>query len=94
MNRCQAMLAAAFSALWLLDTAATVGFVMQAGVAAEANPVMRAAMVAWGLDGFAIVKAGILGFWLCLSHRVHVGIHAALVAVMVPVVFMGLRVWG
>ena len=83
------ILVAAFAALWLLDTTATLAFVGLHGPEAEANPLIRWVLVEHGAVAFGLVKAGTLGLWLTVAHRAHVSIHWVLLAVMVPVVVFG-----
>jgi hypothetical protein len=81
-----------FASLWLLDTASTIAFVAVGGVEMEANPVMRAVMIHAGMGGFAFVKAGILVPWGVLTKYIPVWVHLVMIAVLVPVVYMGCRV--
>lgn len=79
-----------FSALWVVDTVATSLFVSVLGTDSEANSVMRSLLESFGLVGFIGVKAAVLLFWLSINRHAHWVIHAALVAIMVPVCVMGI----
>lgn len=80
----------AFSVLWAADTVATMEFVSTLGLEAEANPLIRKVIAAYGFGGFAAVKAAALLFWLGVGKHAHLLLHVALIAIMVPVVFVGL----
>lgn len=84
----------AFSYLWTLDTVLTLQFVEQGGTEMEANPLLRSLMENYGMGTFIAVKLLLLLVWILLHKRVHWGIHAALNAIMIPVVCMGYIVAG
>lgn len=79
----------AFGSLWIADMALTAEFVQEQGIQMEANPIVAWVIVTYGITAFIWVKLVILAVWLLLHKRVHVGIHAALVVIMLPVVYMG-----
>lgn len=83
------VLSCAFTALWLIDTATTSLFVSVLGPDSEANPVMRSLIEQAGIGGFIAVKMAVLLFWLSINRHAHWVIHAALVAIMIPVAVMG-----
>lgn len=88
-QKAKSVLSCLFSALWIVDTAATSLFVSVLGTDSEANPIMRVLLEGYGVFGFIGVKATVLLFWLSINRHAHWVIHAALVAIMVPVVVMG-----
>ena len=89
------ILPALLAALWLIDTAATICFVMEHGSAIEANPVMRAVIDSVGIAGFAIIKATVLMLWVCIQHRTKAWVHVVLIAIMAPVALLAAVVaWG
>lgn len=88
--RAKFVLSALFSSLWIVDTVATSLFVSVLGSDSEANPVMRSLLESFGLIGFVGVKSAVLLFWLSINRHAHWAIHAALVAIMVPVCVMGI----
>ena len=78
-----------FTSLWISDTILTILFVTACGVESEGNPVMRWAIMTWGLTGFTIIKAATLAFWLLVQRHAPIIIHGFLLAIMTYVVYLG-----
>lgn len=87
-------LAGVFAALWLLDTATTILFIGVGGVELELNPILRALMVNHGLVAFAFFKAATLAFLLIFTQRIWTWVWCALIAIMIPVVWIGTLLAG
>ena len=82
----------AFSLLWLADTVLTMAFVDKHGLAAEANPLMRAVIEHGGMHMFMLVKLAVLALYLSVSRHMRMELHIILCAIMVLVVCMGVGV--
>lgn len=83
-----------FGLLWFADTWLTVCGVVAVGTSYESNPIMRWVIIEWGLAEFYAVKMAVLMFWVLLAERAHWGIHVALNVIMIPVVYMGIKLYS
>lgn len=84
-------LLAIFIVLWIMDCIATIVFVSQHGITAEANPLMRITIDHGGMFGFMAVKAIVLIPLIGLHKHIRSWIYAGLIAIMIPVVYMGMH---
>lgn len=85
----KASLVLLFCVLWVLDTYCATQF---ASVHDEANPLMRAIMVQYGIEAFVAVKLVVLSLYLSVAAFIRTWLHFLLCAIMIPIVYMGVVV--
>lgn len=88
----KALLTLSFLFLWGMDAIVTSHFIAKHGIEMEANPIVRAIIEQWGMNGMYVFKWAVALLWAPLHQKAHWGIHVALNVIMLIVVCMGIIV--
>lgn len=86
------VLTLAFAVLWIADAAFTAEFVQEQGLHMEANPIVAWVIATYSITTFIWIKVVLLAAWFLLQKHIHTTVHVVLIAILLPVVYMGFAV--